>query len=46
MALEAHALKKLNSITLRQTDLIISKPSKVATIPNNLVALILDIEFS
>ena len=46
MALEARALKELNSITLRRTDLVISKLSRAATIPNNSVALILDVEFS
>ena len=45
MALEARALEKLNSITLYRDDLIIPKPSKAATIPNNPVALILNIEF-
>ena len=46
VALEARALKEFDNITSRQINLIISKPSKAATIPSNLVALILDIEFS
>ena len=46
MALEACALKKLDSITPRQTDLVILEPSKIATIPSDLVALISDVEFS
>ena len=46
IALEARALEKLDSITLYWADLVVSKPSKVATIPSNLVALILDMEFS
>ena len=46
MALKARTLEKLNNITLRRIDLIISKSLKVATISNNLIALILDVEFS
>ena len=46
MALEARALKELDSITPRQTNLAILEPSKVAAIPGNLVALILDVKFS
>ena len=46
VALEARALEELDSITSHWTNLIIPKPPKVATIPNDFVALILDIEFS
>ena len=46
VALEARALKKLDSITPRQINLVISKPSKAAAISDNPVALILDIKFS
>ena len=46
MALEAHALEKLDSITLRRINLVIPKPPKAATIPDNPIALILDVEFS
>ena len=46
VALEARALKKLDSITPRRTDLVILEPLKVAAIPSDLIALILGVEFS
>ena len=46
VALEARALEKLDSITPRRIDLVIPEPLKVATIPDNLIALILDVKFS
>ena len=46
VALEARALKELDSITPRRTNLIIPEPPKAATIPDNPVALISDVEFS
>ena len=46
VALEARALEELDDITSHRTDLVILEPSKVVTIPSNLVALILNVEFS
>ena len=45
MALKARALEELNSIISYQTNLVISKPLKVATIFSDLVALILNVKF-
>ena len=44
--LETRALKALDEITLARLDLVLSKSSRLDTIPDNSVALILDVEFS
>ena len=45
VALEARALEELDGITLHRDDLVISEPPKVAAIPGDPVALMLDMEF-
>ena len=46
VALEARTLEELDDITPHRDDLVIPEPPKVATIPDDLVALMLDVEFS
>ena len=45
MALEARALEELDGITPYRVDLVVPKPLKVAAIPGDPVALMLDVEF-
>ena len=46
VALEARALEELDDITSRRTNLVIPEPSKAVAISSDLVALILNVEFS
>ena len=44
--LEARALKALDEIILARLDLVLSESSRLGAIPDNSIALILDMEFS
>ena len=44
--LEARALETLDKITLAWLDLVLSESSQSDTIPDNPIALMLDVEFS